>query len=363
MLLARPRVRPTDAAVLLLLTAAMLLTHQLSTFVVLVLVAAASLAYLLKRPAASAKATQKSALVYTVLFASMLTIGWALTGNGPSGVSFLEAMARYLVAALQHSKIGVIDQITTAGQYAPSTNLLFDLGYCLYLALALPVAIAWLGQRANPRLALAVGLGCLYLFTYGVPALTGSGFLVPDRWFPTIGICLSVLAATYLATLAARGITLKHRLFPSLLVGTVVFFMITSPTANHDSPLYAVERALQVQFRCSEMAGISTIADHYAGTMTIDGTATETLLRELELPNKVAVFSAAAGKVSLNDLPLPGAVVLRHAIFQQPVRVLVKSVGMQDIPRLDSSLFADLEADQAASRVYANPSVTTFTLE
>lgn len=146
------------------------------------------------------------------------------------------------------------------------TGLLFF--YFLSIIGILAVLSRWL--RGPDRLCFVLAAAAITLAAFlGNPL--GFARLIPQRFMAYSEILLSVPAVLGIISLS-NIFTKQHWKFLMLigLVGVLSFFLITSPTANRDSPIYSHHMSCRLAFTQSEVQASDTICQLYEEKVTTD---------------------------------------------------------------------------------------------
>ncbi|WP_226040728.1 hypothetical protein [Natrinema sp. DC36] len=249
-----------DFSLLLLMSVAVILTHQVSTFIMLVLLLAAFLAQVvfvigplgLTRLDTSVFRTKKPVnLVGLVVFNLGLTIFvWSLTPYGQG--SFLATVLSYFSETLEESAgflniasasssdggeagaeaaPSLIDQVVP---YVDALGFLFLLGAtfvgCLYVVHR---------RRAEQSVfTLLLAAAFMLVFVLGLP-MFGIRNFIPTRWFAFLYAPMAILGAIGLQTL--RGSLTPALAVTVLIVFSLVFpgAMVLAPGSNADNPVFS----------------------------------------------------------------------------------------------------------------------------
>ncbi|NUB91397.1 glycosyltransferase family 39 protein [Haloterrigena sp. SYSU A558-1] len=271
-----------DFALLLLSSVAVILTHQVSTFIMLVLLLAAFVAQLvfeigplgLTRLDASVFRTKKPVnLLGLVVFNVGLTIFvWSLTPYRDD--SFLETVLRYFSETLKESAgflniaSGSSGDAAEAEAAEAATTLLDELvPYIDELGFLILLAATFVGclyivhrRRAEQSVfTLLLATAFMLVFVMGFP-MFGIHSFIPNRWFAFLYAPMAILGAIGLRTLD-RGLA------PALVVVVLLLFTLVYPGAmlfatesNIDNPVFE-EHHEQLAYTESELAAVGSIGE------------------------------------------------------------------------------------------------------
>ncbi|WP_255194932.1 hypothetical protein [Halorarius litoreus] len=279
----RVSTRTRDGLVVVTLFLAMVLTHQVSSFILTVFLLACGVTqYVLKTgimnpPDGSAHALGASDVEpiefggYVVFNLGFLTLTWSLTPY--YGRPFLETAFIFLYESIGGGIGEVTGAANSGGGAAASPTLAqfvvanFDvLGFLLFLfGTTIGCLYALRRGRTNQAvLSLVVAVVVMTGFTLG-PPLAGIGTFLSGRWFAFLYAVMAILTAVGFSYLR-RGLS-PALLLVFLLVFLYVFpmAMIASPKGTVDQPVLETERP-RYSFTEEELAAMRTI-----GTTTTPG--------------------------------------------------------------------------------------------
>lgn len=247
---------PREFLLVVLFSVAIILTHQISTFIMLVFVASALVARLLftlglldPRSPGSPLGGARETVDLAGLLAfdlGLITFIWSLTPY--KGSNFLETMFKWFASALQ-SSAGFLDLADggaggSAASLATPTLLEKLPLYLDAIDLLLPLFVAILGslyvlRSANSSHAtatLVVAVGVVLVFVFGFP-LFGIRMFVPGRWIAFLVAMLAVVGAIGLAYVSRQAPT--RVAVAVLLVFSLAFppVALTTGEATMDDPV------------------------------------------------------------------------------------------------------------------------------
>lgn len=319
-----------NIAILIFLTAMVIMTHQLSTFVILVAVTVLFLAAMVGRTLYHAPQQVRPPFIYVILFTVMLVSYWAGSVNIQTiGYSFFARVSGSFRGAFSIAELGYAAGVDRSVGFGLWSNTLFDLGYLILLVLGIGGILRWLFLRDTVKFSVVGVAIALFAIIYGTSAL-GLRTVIPGRWFPILSVFLVILASGYIIELAQRIRPFLARIAIFSLISLLTFFMISTPNVNKDNPFYAVDRAGRNQFTASEVSGISTLNELYSGIIKIDGFYCSGIVRQLELNSRVEVFDVeyVNGAVEKDSGVLA---VVREAIFEEPT--IISATSTERPPR------------------------------
>lgn len=276
--------RPALYGLVLLFSVATILTHQISTFVLLVFLAVGAAAQVARwvtprRVGPDTPAGDGGHVNFVGLLAVVLPVTLLNWSRAPlEGTSFLEGMVGTALASLESSEFLALDSVTAVEsdavaamvtQVPMSIQLLDGLGFLLLLLVTLVGAFALLGHTHLEVLPVTwIGATAVMLFVVlGLP-LFGQYFLIPMRWYAFLYVPMVVLAAYGLQYLEvnvpARQFVVVLVLFSLLFPGA----MLANHKATHDDPVHD-DYYHRFAYSESELAAAETIAAIHPGDATL----------------------------------------------------------------------------------------------
>lgn len=266
---------PAAYGLVLLFAVATILTHQISTFIVLVFLGAGAVANLYLRlsparigpgvPAPSSNHVNFVALLLAVL--PLTIVNWSLAPR--RGRSFLAGMTDSAFSSLGTTDVLGLESASTVDSEsiesmmttAPMSVEVFDsLGFLLLLIVALVGAFTLLNHHGRELLPLTwLGSTATMLFVVlGLP-LFGLYFLIPMRWYAFLYVPMVVLGAYgiryFESNVPARHLVVVLLLFSLLFPGA----MLVNHKSTHDDPVHD-DYYHRFAYTDSELAAAQTIS-------------------------------------------------------------------------------------------------------
>ena len=262
------------SAFILLSIFSMVLTHQLSTFCVLIiffslLVSKQVYNFLLSRFELKDNEAKKLPLNINItmftFFLVFLIFYWSTMGEG--GYTFFGGM----VGRLKKSILRMFTEYTSAYSYTNVfatydiwSNLLYNLGYSILLGLAVVGLLLWLNRKyiSLTRFAYIIAAVSLFAVIY-VGTYVGLGHMfIPHRFISFLEVFLVILAA-YSVYVIYRSYTQPgSRIFVCFVVAALIFFMVTTPYINRNDAIYCNERVHRTGYTSSEVASAVWAVSH-----------------------------------------------------------------------------------------------------
>jgi len=268
-----------DFALLLLLSIAVILTHQVSTFIMLVLLLAAFIAQLvfvigpfgLTRLDTSVFRTKKPVnLVGLVVFNLGLTIFvWSLTPYNQD--SFLGTVLSYFTQTLEDSAgfLNTASESETAKAGAEAAPTLLEqvvpyvdnLGFLLLLGGTFAGCLYVVHRRRAEQSVFTLLLAAAFMlvFILGFP-MFGIRTFIPTRWFAFLYAPMAVLGAIGLRTL--RGSLRPSLVVAVLLIGALAYpgAMVLAVESNVENPVFSDQHE-RLAYDETELAAAESIAE------------------------------------------------------------------------------------------------------
>ena len=253
----------------------MVLTHQLSTFCVLIiffsLLISKSVYNFLSNQFASKDGEVKklplniNATMFTFFFV-FLVFYWSLIGEG-YGTTFFDRM----VSRLHRSLLQVFAEYTSACSYVNIfstfdiwSNLLYNLGYSILLGLAVVGLLLWLNHKyiSLTRFAYIIAAVSLFAVIYVGTYVGLNEMLIPHRFLSFFEAFLVIFAAYSVYAIYRTYTQLGSRIFVCFVVAALIFFMVTTPYVNRNDAIYCNEREYRSEITSSEIASALWAVNH-----------------------------------------------------------------------------------------------------
>lgn len=352
---------------ILLITILMVLTHQLTTFVVLLAVVTIYLGKYLHSHLYKDSPLGTNGFNYILFFIVSLQTYWMFTYINP-GTSFFEMIFLPLVEVFKLGASYSSDELIL-GSVTNQDTLEVLLLHISYLALpffAIGGVLAWFSREDAKKInkfSIALVVVILYSFAYGIPLLGMRNFLT-SRWFPLISVFLVLVAASYILKLTSLFASRKAKI-PVIFIIVLLFsfVMVTTPGINKDNPLVAKDTTVRNQFKDVEIQAIKTVSGTYSGNILMDS------------PYDSCLFYSAPGYDTSNatyfniqhirtqEIDRNSMVLLRKSTIKEPISINDPDrYGVNFIQTLPEDFFNRFEAPEYAL-VYNNKEVIAYVEE
>lgn len=306
--------KPRDFGLVVFFSVAIILTHQISAFIMLVFTGAGLLAYFalglglfdIGRPNWARSSTRESVNLTGLLVfdLGLITFMWSLTPihNG----TFLTVMVGYFVDTFESDNVGELAGDTIPPSVAPPSTLMDTLieyldvlGFLLVLALTI-VGCYYIIRQENISHAMftnVVATVIMLVFVFGFPIL-GVRTFVPGRWFPFVAAPMAVVAAIGLSYLV-------NNTSPSVVVIVLLVFVVAFPAASflasdstQESPPFS-DTQTRYSYTEAELAAVDSISTYSENPETVWMTdhPYDTVFQRTEAHESMATTSFRNGSV------------------------------------------------------------------
>jgi hypothetical protein len=344
-----------------------ILTHQLTTFVVLLaLITIYAGKYLHNHLYKNSVLKTTGSNYILFLLVSMQTY-WTFT-YVRGDISFFEMILKPLVGILQTGTIYSSDELivgTITNQDTLETLLL----HICYLALpffAIGGVLAWFSREDIKKInkfSAALVVIILYGLAYGIPLL-GMRNLLTSRWFPLISVFLVLVAASYMLKLASLC-DLRKAKIPAIFIIVLLFsfVMVETPGINKDNPLVAKETTVRNQFKNIEIQAIETLTGKYSGNILMDSPYDSCLFySNPKYDNSNARYfddkNIKTGEFDRNPM-----VLLRKSTLEEPISIDdPERFGVSIVQPLPEEFYNSFEAQDYAL-IYNSEEISAYVKE
>lgn len=255
---------------MIFLSGALILTHTIASFAMLLFLIAIFGAIKLY-DAIMKTSTSNKMFSHTLILFFVVTMTTRWMQNPPKHASFMDIRISHLVEALQLDAQFVLEMPQTISDI-PYHVAMFDLaGYLFLLAFATIGALSFLHfQKLTPnRIALAFVAGVIFISIYAFDLLNLNSIL-PYRWYLFLYVPLSILAVIGIIWVSNLIKNKTGKLaFVMLVILAIIFSMTTNSLANKDNPPF-FQNAVRFGYTQSEFAAIDTLSNINPGRFVTD---------------------------------------------------------------------------------------------
>ncbi|MFC1925710.1 hypothetical protein ACFLW2_03320 [Chloroflexota bacterium] len=257
---------------LLLLSATLILTHTISSFIALivfVLMATGASLYGRLLGKGSVKAGIFLSWTFVTLFIVFMMMRW-IQSMPSSNVSFLGDQLRWFIDSFK-SQGGIVSTPLDSSGLDYFTRLYSSAGYLLLVIFGILGSLILLHarNRSTHGLAAVAAAAALFFMIYGFQVFNVTT-IVLERWYPFLYALLAVLAVHGIFNLSKlfRNQAVKAGALVILPI-IILFLMITNANSNSDSPLF-FNGSVRIGYTESEIDSVNTLWEIGAGTPVTD---------------------------------------------------------------------------------------------
>ncbi|MCP3683599.1 MAG: hypothetical protein GY861_13010 [bacterium] len=242
--------------------ASMIISHQASTVMSFILIVALFVG------AGVHRVVNKQERINTVVTQSLLLlflvgiVGYWMNAWNSEDTTMFDAMVKPIGKAFTESDVGYTGATYSFGyDLSAISTIMWQLGHLLLIFLGVLGAFIWAFQRDVTPLRSSVVFAAILvaMIVYG-NLVIGMVDLRPTRWAPFLALFLTLFAAgAMIEYLCIERRNIIRIAAVVLGIFLVVFFNVTSPLINNDSPIYAKDRASNVHLEVSEFQAFHTL--------------------------------------------------------------------------------------------------------
>src|SRR5665647_585814 len=352
---------------LLLITILMVLTHQLTTFVVLFALVTIYIGKYLHNHIYNNSPLRTTGFNYILFFIVSMQTYWTFT-YVTSDTSFLAMVFKPLMEVFQAGAGYSSDELIVGSVINQDTLevLLLHISYLALPFFSIGGVLAWLSREDLKKInkfSIALVVIILYSFAYGIPLL-GMRNLLTTRWFPLISVFLVLVAASYILKLVSL-FDLRKAKIPSIFIIMLLFsfVMVTTPGINKDNPLVAKETTVRNQFKDIEIQAIKTVSGKYSGDILMDSPYDSCLFYSDSGYNSSNARYFNIQQIKTGEIEGNSMVLLRKSTLKEPISINDPDrYGVNFIQELPREFFNRFEARDYAL-IYNNEEVFAYVKE
>ncbi len=233
---------PPARAVFIILLLAIVITHQLSAFVTILLLSLMAVWRIVPQVAAAMEQPSAGSLAFAVVIFVLLLI----LAPDASGGLFLTRLLLPLLDAFSEAAIGSEATVVHAAAHAGWSNLLFHLGFAIAAGIAMAGSIGVFLSRRPPQMVIAFASIVVFGLAFALP-LVGIGNLVTGRWLPFALAGMGLVCGGFYAWWGPWRQTGLAVVFAAMM-----FFSLASPNLNQDQAFFAEDRFARDQYTAAE---------------------------------------------------------------------------------------------------------------
>ena len=353
--------------IVLTTTVLMVLTHQLTTFVVFLALVSILVGKYLHNFLYESLPSAAAGFNYLLFFGICLQTYWMFTYVTPE-TSFFEMIVKPLMEVLQIGSAYSSEELI-GGATANQDSLEVLLLHISYLALpffAIGGVLAWFSRtdaKKIDKFSISLVVVILYSLAYGIPLMGMRNFLT-SRWFPLISVFLVLVAASYILKLTSLFNSKKAKISTIFII--MLFFsfvMVTTPGINKDNPLVGKETTVRNQFKNIEIQPVKTLSAVHSGNILMDSPYDSCLFYRDQGYDENNATYFNTNQIETREISGDGMVLLRRSTLGEPISINDPNrFGVNIIQPLPAEFFNSFEAPEYAL-VYDNAEVFAYLKE
>lgn len=351
----------------LLISILIIVTHQLTTFVVLLALITIYASKYMHRHLYKNSLLKTTGFSYMLFFLVSMQTYWTFT-YVHGDISFFEMILKPLIGVLQGGSAYSSDELivgSVTNQDALET-LILHISYLALPFFAIGGVLAYFSREDIKKInkfSVALVVIILYGLAYGVPLL-GMRNLLTSRWFPLIAVFLTLVAASFMLKLVSLC-SIKKAKIPAIFIIILLFslVMVTTPAINKDNPLVAKDSTVRNQFKNIEIYAIETITGKYSGSLLMDSPYDSCLFYSSSNINSSNEKAFDISNVKTGEIKGNPMVLLRKSTLSEPVSLNdPERYGVDFVQAIPEKFFKMFETQDYAL-IYNNEEVSAYVKE
>ena len=341
----------------------LVITHQLSTFVVFLIMLILMYSQLITSYVHGFRSPKNISITYLTLFGIAIIAYW-MSMEFPNRSTFFDFVLAPFMDILRGggeygSDILIVGRVHEQPIFY---QIIIQSSYLILPFFAIGGLLLWLSPENRKRFSIATVAAALLVLVYGIPLL-GIRNLITSRWIHLLSIFLAILAAAFIwCSVNLMPSRTGKKCFAFLIVFIFAFIMITTPGINKDNPLVGRDVTVRNQFTCSEVKAAETIGSSFDVDTYVDSTFLSAYKyytyrdlsdREIEFSKKISEFSISGNDDMIGSNNL---FVLRTCTRYEPITVkashLYGDLSSQIIPQSFFEKFESHDFDMVYSNSY-----------
>jgi hypothetical protein len=250
---------------------AMIITHQLTTFVVLLIFGLFAFSIFLFDHMYRINRQYFKFYLFLAIFGISMILYWIYTPLYNNESFFKVTFGPF------------VDVLLSGGQYGSDTlivgqlydrqfieTVLLQTSYLILPLFAIGGIFFWISRKEAIKFSIAFTAAALFFLVYAIPFL-GIRNLLTDRWMPFLVIFLGILGAAFIiSSIDSINSNTTKLVTIFAIVAIFSFLMIVVPSINKDNPFVAKDTTIRNQFTNKELGAVETIKSIDRGTIIID---------------------------------------------------------------------------------------------
>ena len=361
--LKKSSVMSEERLIMILLICVMILSHQLSTVASFILILGLFLGntiynIFIKKITSNLSRDYFVLNNHMILFFLVTLQGYWMFSQIRNNVTFFDFVLGPVSNVLER---GLFSRDISTNPYTEffkelsiQSNALFHMGYLILLFFSIIGICIWSNNKHinNKKFALISSIVMLMVFVYITPLSSFGNSALTTRWL-VFAYCLLIIPAVqgvFCLAACIRGERAKA-IYLFVVINLFVFFMITTPYVNGDSPIYAKDRWPRAALKDSEISAAEIIDDTFHAPISTD----YSYLRLYE-------FKTENSSISPEIYIKPGNIILiRKCLSNEAVafKMIKQEIGMIGILGIN---FTKTFSTKRYNLIFDNGEVEAFTV-
>ncbi len=335
-----------------------IITHQLSTFVffnAMVIFAISEFLYLqfhnkLTVVKKSHYIASTSITLISIFFISMIFYWMNMSlGSG----SFFDNM----INRLHHTFTDMFSEYAGRGEppstvyvnmlsnYGIISNLMYNLGYIILFGLAIIGILMLLNRKYGSRITFQYICASIFLFGLIYPGtyIGLDQLLIPHRFLPFLELFLIIFAAFSVYLIFEIKIIKWNKIYTSVIVLFLIFFMITTPFINRNDAFYSTDQIYATDYTYSELKALEWGTNYITELLYVDPLIAARPLSTVEELN-ISIDQIANYPSIFSRKDLPHNVFVREYIVDKPNLLVSGTFGR--ISEVNLSLLIEVVSEK-----------------
>ena len=362
--------RPHTLLLSLIIMFTIVITHQLSSFVVFLSLCLFAVSLVLFEYIIMPINKKITFKLFLALFGITMVFYWIYTPLYYNA-SFFEAILTPFIDILMTGGNYGSELLLTGHRYEIQfyETVILQTSYLILPFFGIAGIFYWISRKDELKFSIAFISGLLFFLVYAIPML-GIRNLLTDRWVPFLSIFLGIVAGAYIISgveIIRSNVTKAVSIF--IILSLLSFFMIITPAINKDNPFMAKNQTIRNQFTDNEIAATGTITQIHGGRIVTDSVFTSlftlyksdhSLENEKNFSKNISDFGSESQLI--NESHRTGSmVVLRKSTLNEPIPLQASELyGDSYATRLSKTTLEYFETAKIQNLVFSNGNIIGF---
>lgn len=266
-----------DKAFMVFFMFLMIITHQLTTFVSILMFSFIYLGKYITKKILYVKFDGHIKLNYILLFIIALQTYWMNTYINPDkSKSFFDSVFNPILSVLRSSESYGPNLLIVGYDYQDTLleSLILQSCHLILPFFVIGGVLFWISIENNKhkgdKFSIAFSIIILFMFIYGIPLL-GIRNLLTTRWLAIVSVLMVIVSSDYIFKLIELIKTNKNKIvFIFSIIFIISFLMLITPAVNKDNPIVGKSQTVNTQFKYSEIYAVKTISNIYPNKIMLD---------------------------------------------------------------------------------------------